>query len=153
MKYAPAGWLKVSRTKSACWLLLTVLLTPLPGSANSQQALSQVQVARRFLLAVVGHNWKEAYRYLTPTARQQQSEKQFREAARLLAEPAGEYGPVIDLYKLGYRLREAAAPEPFVAFTYRADTLLPRPHVQLDVSFQDTAARQVQSFRLIKVNE
>ncbi|OWP64825.1 hypothetical protein CDA63_00225 [Hymenobacter amundsenii] len=130
---------------------MLVLLLALPSPAAKPNGISQVQVARRFLLAIIHHKWKEAYRYLTPTARQQQSEKQFRQAAQLLAVPAREYGPVLDLYKLGYRLRDAATPEPFVAFTYRADTLQPRPHIQLDVTFRDSTARQIQSFRLVKL--
>ncbi len=133
--------------------LLLVLLVALPSPAARPPGVSQVQVARRFLLAVIQHKWKEAYRYLTPVARQQQSEKQFRKAVQLLADPACTYGPVLDLYKLGYRLREAAAPEPFVVFTYRADTLQPRPHVQLDVTFRDSTARQIQSFRLVKIEQ
>ncbi len=147
------GWWGRSGAK---WMLslLLVLLIALPSpAAKPSTGVSQVQVARRFLLAIIHHKWKEAYRYLTPMARQQQSEKQFRQAAQLLAEPARQYGPVIDLYKLGYRLRGAAVPEPFVTFSYRADTLQPRPHVQLDVTFRDSTARQIQSFRLVKIEQ
>lgn len=128
-----------------------LLLLSGPGPAQPRP-LSQVQVARRFWLAAVGQHWQQAYRWLTPTARAQMSERQFRQALRPLREPVRQFGPLIDLYKLGYRLRDVAAPEPFVAYSFRADTLAARPRFQLDVSFQDSTARLVQHFRLIRRN-
>ncbi|SDX77347.1 hypothetical protein [Hymenobacter psychrophilus] len=133
-------------------MMVATGLLLLPGSGPAQQRpLSQVQVARRFWLAAVGQHWQQAYRWLTPTARAQLSERQFRQTLQPLREPVRQFGPIIDLYKLGYRLRDVAAPEPFVAYTFRADTLAARPHFQLDISFQDSTARQVKSFRLIQM--
>lgn len=132
-------------------IMVAAGLLLLPGSGPAQQRpLSQVQVARRFWLAAVGRHWQQAYRWLTPAARAHMSERQFRQALQLLREPARQFGLTIDLYKLGYRFRDVAAPEPFVTYTFRADTLAARPHFQLDVSFQDSTSRLVQNFRLIR---
>ncbi|WP_354577774.1 hypothetical protein [Hymenobacter sp. UYP22] len=115
----------------------------------TQVVSSQVQVARQFLLAVLGGNWDAAYQYLSPAARQQLPMPAFRAATQPIIDQARTYGPTIDLYKLGYRLREEDAVQSFVAFTYRADSLRPGPHVQLDVTFQDSSARQIQTFRVV----
>ena len=115
---------------------------------------SQVQVARQFLLAVLAGNWEAAYARLSPEARAALPAAAFHTATLPLIEHTRHYGPTIDLYKLGYRLREGQTTQPFVAFTYRADTLRPGPHVQLDIAFPDSAARQIQEFRIIQlVNE
>ncbi|RFP66971.1 hypothetical protein D0N36_00330 [Hymenobacter lapidiphilus] len=132
-------------------LLALGLLLAVPGVALAQQRLSQVQVARRFWMAAVGQEWKQAYRWLAPATQATMSQKQFRQMLQPLRKPVCRFGSVIDLYKLGFRLRDAAAPEPFVAYSFRADTLAARPHFQLDVSFQDSTARRVKVFRLIEV--
>lgn len=111
--------------------------------------LSQVQVARRFLLAVVQGEWATAYSYLAPDVRQSITVEQLQVVAQPFRVQAGRYGKTIDLYKLGYRLRGAEAPEPFVAFSFRADTLRRVPHFQLDVTFRDSTSRQVAGFTLI----
>ncbi|RSK51218.1 hypothetical protein [Hymenobacter rigui] len=118
---------------------------------RQQVANSQVQVARQFLLAVLAGNWEAAYQLLSPATRQQLPMPAFRAATQPIIEQARTYGPTIDLYKLGYRLREEETIQPFVGFSYRADSLRPGPHVQLDVTFQDSAARQIQSFGLIRL--
>lgn len=119
-------------------------------AGKSQAApLSQVQVARRFLLAVVQGEWAAAYAYLAPDVRQLITVEQLQVAARPFGVQAGRYGKTIDLYKLGYRLRGAETPEPFVAFSFRADTLRRVPHFQLDVTFRDSTSRQVAGFTLI----
>ncbi|RPD49943.1 hypothetical protein DNI29_03875 [Hymenobacter sediminis] len=129
--------------------LLTALLSLPLWAASAQNLPSQVQVARRFLLAVVQGNWEAAYAWLTPEARQGLTLQQFQGVAQPFKAKAAHYGEVIDLYKLGYRLRGAETPEPFVAFSFRSDTLRRVPHFQLDVTFRDSTARQVQGFSLI----
>ncbi|MFD2787789.1 hypothetical protein [Hymenobacter rubripertinctus] len=112
---------------------------------------SQVQVARQFLLAVLAGNWEAAYEWLSPATRQTLPMAAFRTATLPLLAHTRHYGPAIDLYKLGYRLREGQPVQPFVAFTYRADTLGPGPHLQLDIAFPDSATRQIQEFRVIQL--
>ena len=140
--------MRISMMKAS--LLAVGLLLAVPGLAQ-QRVNSQVQVARQFWLAAVGQEWPQAYRWLTPAAQAQLSEKQFRQSLQPLRGLVRQFGPVIDLYRLGYRLRETAASETFVAYSFRADTLARRPYFQLDVSFQDSTARLVKSFRLVKV--
>lgn len=132
-------------------LLLGLALPPVPPLPATQLPLSQVQVARHFLLELLAGNWDDAYQRLSPETRQQLSAPAFRAAAQPVITHALTYGPVIDLYKLGYRLREEQAAQPFVAFSYRADSLRPGPHVQLDVTFQDSAARTVQHFSIVRL--
>lgn len=127
-------------------LLLMVLLS-LPAPAAPP---SQIQVARRFLLALLEGNWAGAYQWLSPEARQQLPEPAFRRAAQPIIEQARHFGPAIDLYKLGYRLRDDDSVQPFIAFSFKADTLDPQPRVQLDVTFRDSTARQVQGFTLLQ---
>ncbi|RSK35224.1 hypothetical protein [Hymenobacter metallilatus] len=119
-----------------------------PAQAQAVKS-SQVQVARQFLLAVLAGNWEGAYQLLSPVTQRQMPLPAFRAATQPIIDQARTYGPVIDLYKLGYRLREEETIQPFVGFTYRADSLRPGPHVQLDVTFQDSAARQIQGFSII----
>ncbi|WP_460623041.1 hypothetical protein [Hymenobacter tenuis] len=126
------------------------MLLLLPQLARPAQVQpSQVQVARRFLLAVVQGEWDAAYAWLAPDVQQTLTPKQFKAAAQPMREQARRYGAFIDLYKLGYRLRGTATPEPFVAFSFKADTLQKPPHFQLDVTFRDSTARQVQGFSLV----
>ncbi|NVO83743.1 hypothetical protein [Hymenobacter terrestris] len=130
-------------------LLTAGLLLATPGMAQ-QRTSSQVQVARQFWLAAVGQEWRPAYRRLTPAAQATMSPQQFRQSIRQLRDPIRRFGPAIDLYKMGFRLRETAVPETFVTYSFRADTLAVRPHFQLHVSFQDSAGRLVQSFRVVQ---
>ncbi|UYZ62915.1 hypothetical protein [Hymenobacter weizhouensis] len=129
-------------------LLGLLLSAPLPAAPLAPP--SQIQVARQFLLAVLRGDWPVAYATLAPEVRARMSARQFREAARPLEAGQQTYGPAIDLYKFGYRLREGEQPEPFVAFTFKADTLQKQPHLQLDITFRDSTARQVQGFRVVK---
>ncbi|GGG29907.1 hypothetical protein GCM10011378_03180 [Hymenobacter glacieicola] len=108
-----------------------------------------MQVARQFLLAMVRGEWAAAYQWLAPETRHDLSIEQFRTAAQPFLVQSQHYGPVIDLYKLGYRLRGEETPQPFVAFSFRADTLRRLPHYQLDVTFRDSTTRQVQGFGLV----
>ena len=139
-----------STHRMICLLTLLLVLCPLAGRPQ-QVANSQVQVARQFLLAVLAGNWEGAYQHLSPAAQQLLPGPAFRAATQPIIDQARTYGPVIDLYKLGYRLREDDTVQPFVAFQYRADSLRPGPHIQLDVTFPDSAARQIQAFRLMRL--
>lgn len=129
-------------------LLGLFLLTPLLAQP-AQAPATQVQVARQFLLAVVRGEWAVAYGHLAPEVREAVSAQQFQKAAEPLYKQGKHYGPTISLYKLGYRLRDTQAPQPFVAFSYKADTLQAHPHFQLDVTFRDSTARQVLGFGLV----
>ncbi|RSK46025.1 hypothetical protein [Hymenobacter perfusus] len=131
--------------------ILAGLLTCAVPAQAQQTRSSQVQVARQFLLALLAGNWDTAYEHLSPDAQRQLPLAAFRMATLPIIEQARTYGPVIDLYKLGYRLREEEHVQPFVAFSYRADSLRPGPHFQLDVTFQDSTARQIQGFGLIRL--
>ncbi|MBX0291187.1 hypothetical protein K3G63_12090 [Hymenobacter sp. HSC-4F20] len=146
MKKSRVGWLL------GAWGLLAGVLCFSGRAATAQAAPSQVQVARRFLLAVVGGEWETAYGWLAPEVRQHLSKQQFQVALQPFQAQAGRYGKAISLYKLGYRLRGSETPEPFVGFSFRADTLGPRPRFQLDVTFRDSTARQVQGFGLIPLS-
>ncbi|TGD81340.1 hypothetical protein [Hymenobacter wooponensis] len=141
--------MNVLRSFSARFALLGLLvLTPLLAHP-AQAPTTQVQVARQFLLAVVRGEWAVAYGHLAPEVRQGLSAQQFQKAAEPLYKQAKHYGPTISLYKLGYRLRDTQVPQPFVAFSYKADTLQAYPHFQLDVTFRDSTARQVLGFGLV----
>lgn len=129
--------------------LLATMLYVAPPVQMAQVRNSQVQVARQFLLAVGAGDWVTAYGWLAPEVREQLSARQFRKAALPLYQQARQYGPAISLYKLGYRLRETQATQPFVAFSFKADTLQASPHFQLDVSFRDSTARTVLGFALV----
>ena len=136
--------------KSIVWLMLLGLFTLGPLLARPAQApASQIQVARQFLLAVAHGDWAVAYGRLAPEVRQGLSVQQFRTAAEPLYQKAKHYGPTISLYKLGYRLRDTQKPQPFVAFSFKADTLQLYPHFQLDVTFRDSTARQILGFGLV----
>lgn len=146
---------RVARLLTGGLTVLALSGGPVPAVAQQAAPLlaapSQVQVARQFLLAVLAGNWAAAYAWLSPDARAALPAAAFRSATLLLIAHTRHYGPAIDLYKLGYRLREGHPPQPFVAFTYRADTLRSGPHVQLDIAFPDSAARQIQEFRIIQL--
>lgn len=143
--------MRIPFLKKSGWLMLALLLNlPLWGQAQAVKN-SQVQVARQFLLAVLAGNWEAAHQWLSPATQQQFPLPAFRAATQPIIDQARTYGPVIDLYKLGYRLRENDQMQPFVGFSYRADSLRPGPHVQLDVTFPDSTARHIQTFGLIRL--
>lgn len=136
--------------KSTAWLIVLVLFSLGPLLARPVQApASQIQVARQFLLSVARGEWAVAYGRLAPEVRQGLSVQQFRVAADPLYQQAKQYGPTISLYKLGYRLRDTQKPQPFVAFSFKADTVQAYPHFQLDVTFRDSTARQILGFGLV----
>ncbi|WP_045688479.1 hypothetical protein [Hymenobacter sp. AT01-02] len=148
------GWSLLSnltgRPASAGRLPSATLTAPPHQQSEAQApALTQVQVARGFLLAMTHGQWATAYGQLAPEVRAGVSAEQFRVAAQPLYQQAQRYGSAISLYKLGYRLRDAQTPQPFVAFSFKADTLQAYPHFQLDVTFRDSTARQVLGFGLV----
>lgn len=139
------------RIRQVAFALLLAALVP---HLTTAKPLSQVQVARRFLLDVLRGNWPAAYAWLDADARRALPLPQFERAAAPFFDQGTCYGPTIDLYKLGYRLRDDdSVPQPFVAFMYKADTLSPRPHFQLDVTFRDSTIRQIQTFSLVPLGK
>lgn len=110
---------------------------------------TQIQAARQFLLTLLRGEFEAAHRMLAPEVGSALTPARFRAVAQPLYEQGRRFGPAIDLYKLGFRLRDGQSPQAFVAFMFKADTLTARPKVQLDVTFRDSTARQVLSFGLI----
>ncbi|QNH62917.1 hypothetical protein [Hymenobacter sediminicola] len=106
-------------------------------------------MARQFLLAVLAGNYPAAYALLAPEVSAAVPLAQFQAAAQPLQQQGLQRQRTIDLYKLGYRISDNTTTRSFVAFMFRSDTLLPRPQVQLDVTFRDSTARQVLSFGLV----
>ena len=126
-----------------------LLLSVSPGAALPVRQPTQVQVARQFLLAVLRGDFRGAQALLAPEVGSALTPARFRAVALPLYRRGQQLGPAIDLYKLGFRLRDGQAPQSFVAFVFRADTLARRPLMQLDVTFRDSTARQVLTFGLI----
>jgi hypothetical protein len=127
-----------------------VLLWSLPVLATpSVRPPSQIQVARQFLLAVLGGKFPAAYALLAPEVSRAVTPQRFRAAALPLYEQGRRHGATIDLYKLGYRISDDNTMRSFVAFTFRSDTLAKVPQVQMDVTFRDSTARQILSFGLV----
>jgi hypothetical protein len=108
---------------------------------------SQVQVARRFWLAVLRHDDRAAYAFLASDVRRTMPSAVFRQRAGLVR--AAAHGHAIELYKLGFRLEDDGRARPFVAFSYAADSALPGKRQGLDVTFRDTAARAVWRFEWV----
>jgi len=134
--------------------LVALLLISNPlGAARPAPQTTQIQVARQFLLAVLRGEFQKAHGMLVPEVGRALTPARFRTAALSLYERGRQLGPAIDLYKLGFRLRDGQRPQSFVAFTFKADTLGPRPQVQLDVVFRDSTARQIISFGLLPVGK
>lgn len=133
----------------ATLLLLSVSL----GATRPAPRVTQIQVARRFLIAVLKGEFQTAHGMLAPEVGKALTPARFRTAALPLYERGRQLGPAIDLYKLGFRLRDGQHPQSFVAFTFKADTLTSRPQVQLDVTFRDSTARQILSFGLLPVGK
>jgi hypothetical protein len=73
----------------------------------------------------------------------------FTRAGCLTASAAGRRGQAIELYKLGTWLGAPGTHEPwFYCFSFAQDSLQKPPKVLLEVTFRDTATRQVLGFRL-----
>ncbi|MBC6697009.1 hypothetical protein [Hymenobacter sp. BT190] len=146
-----------------CWVLSALLGAAGPLSAQqpapvvawpvSPVVSSQIQVARQFLLAVLEGNYPAAYTLLAPEVSQHIPLARFQATAAPLYQQGQRYQPTIDLYKLGFRISADNTTRTFVAFLFRSDTLAARPHLQLDVTFRDTTARQVLSFGLVPLGE
>jgi|GEM_PF-2265977 len=148
MKYTAES--RVSRLRVILRFGVLMSLLSLPVLATpSVQPSSQIQVARRFLLAVLGGEFPAAYALLAPEVSRAITPQRFREAALPLYEQGQRHGSTIDLYKLGYRISDNNTTRSFVAFMFRSDTLAKLPKVQLDVTFRDSTARQVLSFGLV----
>ena len=113
---------------------------------------SQVQVARQFLLALLRNNQTAAYPLLAADLHTKISLPEFERQTQPIAKAATRRGTDIELYKLGARLPTDAGQqtEYFVAFAWAADSTSVRrlPAEWLEVTFQDTASRQVAGFQL-----
>jgi hypothetical protein len=131
-------------------LLIGLVLGPTVAVAGPP---SQMQVARQFLLAVLRADYAAAYGLLAPEVTQAVSRQQFQAAAQSLHQAGQHYQPAFELYKFGLRVGEGEDVRRFYAFTFKADTLAATPHVQLDVSFRDSAATRVLFFGLIPINQ
>jgi len=129
-------------------LLMLIGWGMMPAQTKPARAPSQVQVARQFLLAVLRGEYSKAYGRLAPEVRRTVSNAQFRVLARPLYVRGKKRGTDIELYKLGFRLLETGPSQGFVAFSFPADSLLKHPPEWLEVTFRDTAARQVLGFEL-----
>lgn len=131
----------------------TPLAAQQPVVAAPVAVSSQIQVARQFLLAVLAGNYPAAYSLLAPEVSQNVPLARFQATAELLYRQGQRHQSTIDLYKLGFRISADNSTRTFVAFLFRSDTLALRPHLQLDVTFRDTTARQVLSFGLVPLGE
>ena len=146
----------ISNQLAASWRLALAalfLLGASDGATSGTSKPSQIQVARRFLLAVLHGEFQAAHGMLAPEVGRAITPAQFQAVAMPLYQKGQHFKPTIDLYKLGFRLRDGQTPQSFVAFMFKADTLAARPEVQLDVTFRDSTARQILSFGLIPLGE
>jgi hypothetical protein len=141
------------RCRTVLLLLLTLLSAPLSAATPAMLPPTQIQVARRFLLAVLRGEFQAAHGMLAPEVGKALAPAQFRAAAMPIYRQGQHFGPTIDLYKLGFRLRDQQATQSFVAFMFKADTLAARPQAQLDVTFRDSTARQILSFGLVPLGK
>lgn len=125
-----------------------MLLAALSLSAQAP-APTQPQVARRFLLDVLRADYPAAYRRLAPEVQTKLPLVAFTRAARPLTQLGSRRGQAIELYKLGTWLGAPGTHEPwFYCFSFAQDSLQKPPKVLLEVTFRDTATRQVLGFRL-----
>jgi len=125
------------------------------GSASGQQMpaapkYSQAQVAGQFLRAVQRAEYAAAYRRLAPEVRRAVSPAHFETAARPLWKVGRRAAP-LELYKLGVRLGDGGSSRLFYSFAFAADSALPQPSVQFEVTFRDTTTRNVLGFGLGRV--
>lgn len=138
------------------WLLAVVGLCCGVWAVNSPAQTparnSQVQVGRHFLRALLRSDYTSAYTRLAPEIRKAVTPARFRAIARPLAVRGQRRGTNVELYKLGARLDASgrSAGRLFVAFAWTADSASARrtPPEWLEVTFRDTASRQVLGFRL-----
>ena len=106
-------------------------------------------MARRFLLDALHANYPAAYRRLAPEVRAALPLPAFRAAARPLWRQGQAHGAAIELYQIGAYLTERPGPsEWFCRFRFARDSVQRPPRPLLEVTFRDTAARQVLGFRL-----
>jgi hypothetical protein len=89
--------------------------------------------------------FEQAYRRLAPEVARGVTLNRFREAAQPLRRRAIRKGTMLNLYKLGVRL-EGKSSRLFYSFAFAADSALKTPSVLLEVTFRDTASRQVLDF-------
>lgn len=110
---------------------------------------TQPQVARRFLLEVLAADYQAAHHRLTPATRAALPLPAFARAVWPLWKQGQAHGQVIELYQVGAWLGTPPQPtEWFCRFRFAADSLAPLPRPLFEVTFRDTASRQVQGFRL-----
>ena len=131
-----------------CWLLLAATCL---GAASWQAAPapSQAQVAYHFLRDVLSADYPAAYRRLAPEVSAKLGPTAFAAAARPLHQQGARRGRAIALYTLGTHLSERGGREPwFYRFSFARDSLQKSPPVLLEVTFRDTATRQVLGFRV-----
>lgn len=156
-----AGWLSVGLLlegiagigSGSSALAQTASQEPLPEakSATTAPINSQVQVSRRFLLALLRGDYAAAYGQLAPEVRRGVSAARFRQLGLPVVRQGQQRGLAIELYKMGVRLDEAGpGGKPFVAFAWSADAASAQrmPPEWLEVMFRSTEARQVLGFRL-----
>ncbi|MET4076086.1 hypothetical protein [Hymenobacter sp. UYCo722] len=134
-------------------LLAGGLLAHWPASGQQVPAApkhSQAQVAGQFLRAVLRAEYVAAYRRLAPEVRRAVSPAAFGAAARPLCKMGRRAAP-LELYKLGVRLGDGGASRLFYSFAFAADSVLPQPSVLFEVTFRDTATRNILGFGLGRV--
>ncbi|GAC1380907.1 MAG: hypothetical protein NVS3B25_24870 [Hymenobacter sp.] len=127
--------------------------TQVPLQAEEPVRISQGQVAYRFVRAVLRADYAAAYGRLAPEVRRSVSLPRFEAAARPLWKRGQSRQQEIELYKLGVRLGDGQAARLFYAFSFAADSALKRPAVLLEVTFRDTASRNILGFgvRVVKL--
>jgi len=146
--FRASSWRSAQQLALLLSLSLLVLLKPSFTAAETVKP-SQVQVARQFLLALLQRQYKQAYQLLTPEVSAAFTLQQFEAAAQPLIEQSQRHGRAFDLYKLGMRISDGPVTRYFYSFSFKSDTLQPKPSVLLDVSFRDSTATRVLSFGLI----
>ena len=138
------------------WLLVVlglcggILAASTPAQTPVQN--SPVQAGRQFLRVLLRSDYTNAYTRLAPEIRKSVTPARFRTIARPLVVRGQRRGTNLELYKLGARLDASGrgAGRLFVAFAWAADSASARrtPPEWLEVTFRDTASRQVLGFRL-----
>jgi hypothetical protein len=117
------------------------------GFSTQPEAPTQAQVSYRFLNEILRADYPAAYRRLAPEVQRALPSAAFATAAQPLQQLGQQRGPNIKLYKLGTRLSGRGKPgQWFYSFSFAKDSLLKPPPVLLEVTFRDTAARQVLGF-------
>jgi len=127
------------------FFLLVVLDSCSALKAQAPRRTSQVQITREFLLAILHKQDARAYKLLALETAQTMPLAQFKQAIQPLYAQGKRFGPTISLYKLGMRMGGQGT-RYFYDFSFRSDSLHPRPQVLLDVSFRDSTATRIMSF-------